>query len=46
MGDSADKHARELQALKDAHAKHAQGMDATLGNHAPMEDRMSTWRSS
>ena len=30
MGDSADKHTKEHLALKDAHAKHATGMEPHL----------------
>ena len=38
--DSADKHARELQALKDAHDKHAKGLEATQDKHASVDDRI------
>jgi hypothetical protein len=37
LGDSADKHAQEPQALKDAHAKHA----SDLAHHASLPERIN-----
>eukprot|EP00932_Pfiesteria_piscicida_P016979 SRR837773.3883.p2 GENE.SRR837773.3883~~SRR837773.3883.p2 ORF type:complete len:327 (-),score=171.65 SRR837773.3883:99-1040(-) len=40
LGDSVEKHARELQALKTAHAQHAQGHKDQLARHATLEERL------
>mmetsp|Transcript_33690 Transcript_33690/g.98048 ORF Transcript_33690/g.98048 Transcript_33690/m.98048 type:complete len:184 (+) Transcript_33690:3-554(+) len=50
LGDSADKHERELQALRDAHAKFAaahgkhakdiESLRALQGHHATVEERL------
>mmetsp|Transcript_10058 Transcript_10058/g.27079 ORF Transcript_10058/g.27079 Transcript_10058/m.27079 type:complete len:424 (-) Transcript_10058:7-1278(-) len=37
LGDSADKHAEEVQSLRDAHSKHAQDL---LDHHATVEERI------
>merc|ERR1719382_1816441 len=34
LGDSADKHSKELAQLKDAHGKHAQDLQALKGIHS------------
>lgn len=43
-GDSADKHAKELKALKDAHLKHVQETKGAVGSqgqaHASIESRL------
>ena len=38
--DPDDKHARELQALKDEHDKHTKGPEATQDKHACVDDRI------
>ena len=40
IGDSADKHARKLEALKGAHDKRAKGREATQDRHASVDDRI------
>jgi chromosome segregation ATPase len=42
LGDSAEKHARELKALKDAHGRHARDLESVKSNtkHASVEERL------
>jgi len=49
IGDSMDKHAKELRALKDNHSKHsrdAEGLRSTVARHATLEDRLEALESS
>jgi len=49
MGDSADRHARELEAVKAAHSKHAkdlQGAKAALAHQASMAERVDLLEST
>merc|ERR1712113_542956 len=40
VGDSADKHAKQLKSIEMAHTKHAKCLDDALSRHASVEERL------